>query len=700
MKTLLSLLGILFGLCCTPAWATAYTSVGTGNWNSTSTWSPAGVPGDGDTVTLANGYKVTCPTGVTCVVGTSPSTASTVVLTCSSTSSGTGQIEVAAGATFIYRGSMNLCNAPLIVDAGGTLTNDASLSGACSTAQYLIQSGQNNALSNSGIQFNGTSSQHTTWNSVSHCPSGGYGLSTTRWQDGGNITATYLDASDQGVPGAQSSLSWIRAHPTTALGVVSLSHVTCTNCGMIFGDAAIGAASTFILDYVQITNPSNTLYTLQLDATTTPTTGTRRISHSDIHGYVSILGTNGTTTTGFTIADTLFEHDFAQTSNNFLISGGAPAASFRGVFFFINTDSGSYDYTGMPGGVNTYLYLFRQCDSSPTCANVHPLYPPKSSIDFEQSNCVEEYASDDTTGDFNEPSGDMTVSGKKWWWHNCIFLPNAAGLVVGSLVNNSSCTAQTNGLIVFDHNTAAIGNLGANQVYGVGAECTTTTWPAGAVQSVRNNLVWRSTSGPGPLINSITGSNPASISAGAVVAADYNGIWNVNASVYGTPSTQFATTPGAHDITANPNFVDTTRNFLAADTAFFGNATATAWTSGHSYAVGDEMSYSASGFFGGKTYNYVCIQAHTSSSTNAPGGSGWSANWIPASLVDVRASLLAGTTYNGGSDSVVVALVKWIQAGYAPQNVALHNAGSDGTDIGAVAYKAANQGRGFSLMLP
>ncbi len=30
----------------------------------------------------------------------------------------------------------------------------------------------------------------------------------------------------------------------------------------------------------------------------------------------------------------------------------------------------------------------------------------------------------------------------------------------------------------------------------------------------------------------------------------------------------------------------------------------------------------------------------------------------------------------------------WIKGGFAPQNASLHKAGSDGTDIGAVAYQA------------
>lgn len=35
----------------------AYTSTGSGNWSSDSTWNPTGVPGNGDTVTIQSDHN-------------------------------------------------------------------------------------------------------------------------------------------------------------------------------------------------------------------------------------------------------------------------------------------------------------------------------------------------------------------------------------------------------------------------------------------------------------------------------------------------------------------------------------------------------------------------------------------------------------------------------------------------------------------
>src|ERR1700679_3524087 len=48
-----------FLLATISGYATNYTSIATGNWSSTTTWSPAGVPGSSDNVVIHGGNVVT-----------------------------------------------------------------------------------------------------------------------------------------------------------------------------------------------------------------------------------------------------------------------------------------------------------------------------------------------------------------------------------------------------------------------------------------------------------------------------------------------------------------------------------------------------------------------------------------------------------------------------------------------------------------
>ena len=91
---------------------------------------------------------------------------------------------------------------------------------------------------------------------------------------------------------------------------------------------------------------------------------------------------------------------------------------------------------------------------------------------------------------------------------------------------------------------------------------------------------------------------------GSGVQAIYGGIGGY-ADVVGTVTNPMFTwtnggTPdlaqlGAHDFVANANFVGPTRNLATFDTAYLGN-TATAWSSGVAYGVGDIVGTASSGF--------------------------------------------------------------------------------------------------------
>lgn len=159
--------------------------------------------------------------------------------------------------------------------------------------------------------------------------------------------------------------------------------------------------------------------------------------------------------------------------------------------------------------------------------------------------------------------------------------------------------------------------------------------PPAASVTERNNAVWRPASGTLLQLSKSAGST---IADGALTA-DHNGSYNASGPVYegefgaAITAAKYTTTPGTGDVTANPNFVDTTRSFLS-----YGQSLIPALTTRKQ--VFDEF-----------------VKANTDNTFTTG---------------------FTIATYN-----------TWQRAGYAPRAAQYHNAASDGTDIGAVAYQAS-----------
>jgi hypothetical protein len=166
----------------------------------------------------------------------------------------------------------------------------------------------------------------------------------------------------------------------------------------------------------------------------------------------------------------------------------------------------------------------------------------------------------------------------------------------------------------------------------------------------------------------------------------------------------FSSVPGQHDLSVNPMFVDATRNMATFDTAYLHN-TATAWSSGATYSVGNMVSSSdptlyattAMGFPStGAVINYrytngSYVGTPCSGANPKPGlyTAASRACWEWATLYDIRQAVAAGTLYDDqtigahGVD-IIMTLIQWVRAGYSPANSLLAGSAHDGTDIGAV----------------
>jgi hypothetical protein len=103
---------------------TNYTSQATGNWSSSSTWTPTGVPGSGDTATIANGTTVTVDTNVTVGSNSSGIGAAVTINGASSSSYGTLQMT-SSGASLTLQGFDKTTNTLMTVNRYGQYNQSA-----------------------------------------------------------------------------------------------------------------------------------------------------------------------------------------------------------------------------------------------------------------------------------------------------------------------------------------------------------------------------------------------------------------------------------------------------------------------------------------------------------------------------------------------------------------------------------------------
>lgn len=662
----------------------AITSAGSGDWNSTTAnapWPSGIVPVSGDTVTISSGHTVTIPAGYTAVCGTSPTNNSgTVALTIN------GPLVI--NGTLKFQGPVRQGNATVTVGAGGTVTYDASGAATPASAAYVWEMQSGSSQANAKIVCNGSSGSHCTFNSQGNVSGCRYGINSTNWSDSGRFEATYTDFSYLG----SSSVDFIQGLLNTSVGVRTFSHCTFDNCGQI-NTPALGAAAVFQFNHCKVTNPANTSYTLQTTVSAAISGGTREILNSDIAGRVYFL-MSGTNDSGFTFKNNIsrpYSITATSTSEPVHFTGGCSAAAWDQNFAFFATNSNSADPTlTIPCGTCSNTYIIRLVN--PSYSNAHPISFRTVASNLTASGWIVHYTGADVNSDWFQYGGADAASARALTISNTIFMGNAVGDVCGALYNNDGGSVQSNTVVTFDHNTI----IGANEptagnVFGVGAEAVTNCLPAGSIASISSNIKYSGTSKAGLIAQSAA----ASAAANAITSADYNAVYNISTSIYaGTPSGQFAGTPGTHDITADPQFYEPTRSLLNFDQGYLGQPVGTAWANSTAYAVGDVVSASTSTFFGSATYNYRCVSAHTSATaTDKPGsGSAWVAKWEPAAVKLISDDVVAGNTYSGGTNSLIGELVAWVKAGYAPTNAALQYAGHDGVTIGAVEFASSGGG--------
>ncbi len=201
LKTI-TLISSLFAISIATT-ATIHTSVANGSWSSSTTWSPAGVPAQNDTIILASPYKVTSTSDIT--IGTSTGGKITIN-DGANLDMGSHQFSLGHNASLINNGTLSIST--LELDDASSLTNAGTL-----TAHTGIELNTSKSFTNSGTLTTGSFSlddNSTFTNTGSVTATTVETNSTSTFTDNGSMTVSTsieIDASSTFIVGAGVTLN-------------------------------------------------------------------------------------------------------------------------------------------------------------------------------------------------------------------------------------------------------------------------------------------------------------------------------------------------------------------------------------------------------------------------------------------------------------------------------------------------------------
>jgi hypothetical protein len=599
------------------------TSTTSGPWVTGATWVGGVAPGDGDLAVIANGHTVTIRNGDAVTIGTGTNT-DLAISTVSTT--GTGVLVIDTGGSLVLKGSVSQGN--------GTWTiGEAEVNYNCTGAgTWTIGTAHNQA--NAILNITGTDNTHR----AEIYSNSGAGLLSFRnggFLQGAKGTVKWCNFTRIGDASTPCWDSWLSATGNT----FSLTFCNFDTCGYLKNTSDIhGGASWIVEDTVWSASPGDSV--AGISGGLARTSGTRSLQRNYFDGRVG--GASVGTWYGFTIKHNVLP-SFSQLSG----LTNYPDTFSHNLVNVKTTTSMNVDYD--------------TSTATPNYALIHT-----SSGTINNCRCISLSTVRDTTiagwifdpGD-TDATGDLITltspgSARAHTVKNNLFLPNKngnhAGQCVSGLGNANISVAVTHNTWISDTATLESGGPSYGETY---------LGYAGIFTAVKSNIAWSTVSGTASVFNR---RSLRTVSDGCAAAnLDYNGKYNPVAGTYsgtvgaaaGDGYKDYATSGtfvemlssttglGAHDVTGNPSFVDSTRN-IATWAVYKAAATS------------------------GQTYQQKVDAALALTATDP-------ATYIPD-------------------------LISYVQDGWRPTNASFKDAGHDGVTIGALEGSFATGSKNMLLL--
>ena len=566
----------------------AFTSKADGNWSAVgqTTWNEVGVPGDGDTVTIATGHDITVDVNTT--VGDSPNPAANVI-----TINGTGTLTVANGVTLTIKGCYRGEDGNFTLGAGSVVEFQVP-----SGLRYWFRTGAANADTGKLI-INGTSGSRAAFRSSS-----GAGIAYIDSQGfTGNslIQAEYCDFTRIG----DATEDFAEPYCNASGHDFYLRYCTATSCGELDTAVAVNTNASFeLLDTKWLTTVASKCAVL--DNTAAPAMGkSRSVIGCSFDKPIDIFAA-----ISWTITNTYFADSFAATA------GSGSWTLFEDNFIAKTTQP----VTTVYGNV-TDCFAYKHSVTNPHFLGM------TTARGLTVSGCVFEHGGSDEQGDCLTASAasaaySYTATGN-------IVLPNSTGGVSGTLM---SLLGNANNTWTINHNTY-IGKLGATA-----AIAETYTGHAGMLTSFRSNLAWHPTSATAVVLED-SGTDDAVNDY--VTDLGYNGIWNGAATLYALDvANDVANDLTANDVSGDPQFVDETRDLASWDASLGGAGTdsaALARIAADPYLIDDLVTWVKAGFV--PTNSAFDGTAHD-------GGDIGAMSYAPAGVISPITTAIPGVLYD------------------------------------------------------